>query len=144
MMGSVREECGKDWSKYLNIEESTYIHTYILMHTTYMHTHTYLQQAHIYLHTHLHMYIHTMHHAHVHTYMYNSLLEALYVLLLQVKIKRGFPLTSVEDVVYSPEMDPTAFELVLASTIMKLVAESSEEARDWVEKITEGEDNHMT
>ncbi len=62
----------------------------------------------------------------------------------QVKIKRSFPLTSVESIVYSPETDPTMFELMFPRTVMTLVSDSPEEARDWVQKITESESCHVT
>ena len=58
----------------------------------------------------------------------------------QVKIRRNFPLTSIENIEYplpSPT-EATTFRLLFATYCMSLVAESEEEAKDWVEKIKEG------
>ncbi len=62
----------------------------------------------------------------------------------QVKIKRSFPLTSVDSIVYSPETDPTTIELMFPTTVMTLISDSPEEARDWAQKITESESCHVT
>jgi hypothetical protein len=55
-----------------------------------------------------------------------------------VKVKRSFPLTSVETVEYDETKDPTKFQLVFSNSIEILQAETTEEASDWVEKIVEG------
>ena len=54
-----------------------------------------------------------------------------------MKVKRSFPLTSVETVEYD-EKDPTTFQLIFSNCIEILQAETAEEASDWVEKIVEG------
>ena len=56
----------------------------------------------------------------------------------QVKIKRSYPLTSIEDVKYS-ETDSTTFEIIFATYIMTLQADTAEEAKDWVKAINDGE-----
>ena len=55
-----------------------------------------------------------------------------------MKVKRSFPLTSVETVEYDETKDPTKFQLVFSNSIESLQAETTEEASDWVEKIIEG------
>lgn len=60
------------------------------------------------------------------------------MLILQVKVKRSYPLTAVESVEYDEESNPLQFQLIFSTYIMSLVAESAEEARDWVEKINGG------
>ena len=56
-----------------------------------------------------------------------------------MKVKRSFPLTSVETVEYDESNDPTRFQLVFSNCIEVVQAETAEEASDWVEKIVEGE-----
>ena len=56
-----------------------------------------------------------------------------------MKVKRSFPLTSIEEVEYDEENEPTTFRLKFSNGIEILRAESVEEARDWVEKIVDGE-----
>ena len=55
-----------------------------------------------------------------------------------MKVKRSFPLTSIETVEYDETNDPTKFQLVFSNCIESLQAETTEEASDWVEKIVEG------
>ena len=55
-----------------------------------------------------------------------------------MKVKRSFPLTSVEMVEYDKTKDPTKFQLVFSNCIEILQAETAEETSDWVEKIVEG------
>lgn len=55
-----------------------------------------------------------------------------------MKVKRSFPLTSVDRVDYDQINDPTKFQLVFSNCIEILQAETAEEASDWVEKIVEG------
>lgn len=55
-----------------------------------------------------------------------------------MKVKRSFPLTSVETVEYDETKDPTKFQLIFSNSIESLQAETTEEASDWVEKIIEG------
>ena len=72
---------------------------------------------------HAHTYTHT------HTYCFS-----------QVKVRRNFPLTSIEKIEYPlpPPTEATTFRLLFATYCMTLVAESEEEAKDWTEKIKEG------
>lgn len=56
-------------------------------------------------------------------------------------MKRSFPLISIEKVEYNDEHEPTIFRLIFSSFIEILQAETKEEAKDWVEKITEGSIN---
>ena len=56
----------------------------------------------------------------------------------QVKVKRSFPLTSIETVEYSDSFEPTIFRLIFSKFIEILQAETEEDANDWVEKIREG------
>ena len=56
-----------------------------------------------------------------------------------MKVKRSFPLTSIEKVEYDDANKPTTFRLVFSNCIEILKAETAEEANDWVEKIDEGE-----
>jgi hypothetical protein len=56
-----------------------------------------------------------------------------------VKVKRSYPLTSVEDVEYKEAEDPTSFRLIFSTYIMILQAETADEAKDWVECINNGE-----
>ena len=58
---------------------------------------------------------------------------------LKVKIKRSYPLTSIEDVEYEEAEDPTSFRLIFSTYIMYLQAETADEAKDWVECINNGE-----
>ena len=55
-----------------------------------------------------------------------------------MKVKRSFPLISIEKVEYSKTHDPTIFRLIFSNFIEILQAETAEEANDWVEKISEG------
>lgn len=57
---------------------------------------------------------------------------------MQVKVKRSFPLTSIEEVKYDDSTDATTFQLVLSNCVEVLKAETVEDARDWVEKIVSG------
>ena len=58
----------------------------------------------------------------------------------QVKIRRNFPLTSIEKIEYPlpSSTEATTFRLLFTTYCMSLMAESEEEAKDWVEKIKEG------
>ena len=61
--------------------------------------------------------------------------------LPQVKVRRSFPLTSIEKIEYEPdskEPGPRVFKLLFPTDIMMLQAETIEDAKDWVEKIREG------
>ena len=60
------------------------------------------------------------------------------LLSLQEKVKRSFPLTSVENVEYDQANSPTKFVLAFSDCVEILHAETVEEASDWVDKITEG------
>ena len=54
-------------------------------------------------------------------------------------MKRSYPLTGVEKVEYDNTQNPLLFKLVFSTYILSLQAESEEDARDWVEKINDGE-----
>ena len=57
---------------------------------------------------------------------------------MQVKVRRSFPLTSVECV--EDDKDNTqVFRLVFQKTVMVLEASSPEDATEWVQKIKDGE-----
>ena len=57
---------------------------------------------------------------------------------MQVKVRRSFPLTSVERV--EDDKDNTQeFRLVFQNTIMVLEASSPEDATEWVQNIRDGE-----
>ena len=56
---------------------------------------------------------------------------------MQVKVRRSFPLTSVE-CVEEDQDSPQVFRLVFPTTIMVLEASSPEDAIDWVQKIRDG------
>ena len=61
--------------------------------------------------------------------------------LPQVKVRRSFPLTSIEKIEYEPdskEPGPRVFMLIFPTHIMTLQANSTEDAKDWVEKIEQG------
>lgn len=62
----------------------------------------------------------------------------MYDMIWQEKVKRSFPLTSVEKVEYDEVNDPTTFVIAFSDCIEVLHAETAEEASDWVDKITEG------
>ena len=53
-------------------------------------------------------------------------------------MKRSFPLISIENVEYDETHDPTSFHLIFSNFTELLQAETVEEAKDWVQKITEG------
>ena len=53
-------------------------------------------------------------------------------------MKRSYPLTAVEKVEYETS-NPLCFQLVFSTYVMTLQAESEEDAKDWVQKINEGE-----
>ena len=58
-----------------------------------------------------------------------------------MKVRRSFPLTSIEKIEYEPdskEPGPRVFKLLFPTHIMMLQAETVEDAKDWVEKIREG------
>ena len=58
--------------------------------------------------------------------------------LMQVKVRRSFPLTSVERV--EDDKDNTqVFRLVFKNTIMVLEASSPKDATEWVQSIRDGE-----
>ena len=72
----------------------------------------------------------------------NNLHFTLLIILycsLKVKIKRNYPLTSIEAVEYKEKEDPTNFRLIFSTYIMILQAETADEAKDWVECINNGE-----
>ena len=56
-----------------------------------------------------------------------------------MKVKRRFPLTSIEKVEYKAANEPTIFRLIFSNYIEILQAETPEEASDWAEKIKTGE-----
>ena len=56
-----------------------------------------------------------------------------------MKVKRSFPLTSIEEVEYDKENKSTTFHLLFSNCIEILQAETALEASDWVEKIVDGE-----
>ena len=56
-----------------------------------------------------------------------------------MKVKRSFPLTSIEKVEYNAANEPTIFRLIFSNYIEILQAETPEEASDWAEKIKTGE-----
>ena len=70
---------------------------------------------------------------HIHTHTHTNCFS-------QVKVRRNFPLTSIEKIEYPlpPPTEATTFRLLFATYCMTLVAESEEEAKDWTEKIKEG------
>lgn len=57
-----------------------------------------------------------------------------------MKIRRNYPLTSVERISYPVGEDRLTFQLIFSTYIMTLRAESQSEAEDWVEKIKGGEE----
>ena len=59
-----------------------------------------------------------------------------------MKVKRSFPLTSIQKVEYNPENEPTIFRLIFSNYIEILQADTPEEASDWVDKIRTGEWGH--
>lgn len=52
-----------------------------------------------------------------------------------MKVKRSFPITSIEEVHYDEANEPTVFHLIFSNCIEVLEAETAREASDWVEKI---------
>ena len=56
-----------------------------------------------------------------------------------MKVKRSFPLTSVETVDYGESSDPKKFRITFSNCIEILQAQTVEDANDWVEKIVQGE-----
>ena len=56
-----------------------------------------------------------------------------------MKVKRSFPLTSVETVDYDESSDPKKFRITFSNCIEILQAQTVEDANDWVEKIVQGE-----
>ena len=57
-----------------------------------------------------------------------------------MKVKRSFPLTSIEKVEYSADNKSTIFRLIFSNYIeIFLKADTPEDASDWVEKIRTGE-----
>ena len=61
--------------------------------------------------------------------------------LPQAKVRRSFPLTSIEKIEYEPdskEPGPKIFRLFFPTDVMTLQANSREDAKDWVEKIDNG------
>ena len=58
-------------------------------------------------------------------------------------MKRSFPLISVEKVDYDEASDPTRFILAFSNFTEILRASSAKEAKDWVEKIIDGESRLM-
>ena len=56
-----------------------------------------------------------------------------------MKVKRSFPLTSVETVDYDESGDPKRFCLTFSNSVEILQAQTAEDASDWVEKIVQGE-----
>ena len=54
-------------------------------------------------------------------------------------MKRSYPLTAVEKVEYDNTQNSLLFKLVFSTYTLSLQAESEEDARDWVEKINDGE-----
>ena len=62
-------------------------------------------------------------------------------ILPQVKVRRSFPLTSIEKIEYDPDIKepgPKVFKLLFSTYVMTLQAETREDAKDWVEKIENG------
>ena len=59
----------------------------------------------------------------------------------QVKVKRSFPLTSIEKVEYNAGNEPNIFRLIFSNYVEILRAETPEEASDWAQKIRTGEDH---
>ncbi len=57
-----------------------------------------------------------------------------------MKIRRNYPLTSVERIDYPVGEDRLTFRLIFSTYMMTLRAESQSEAEDWVEKIKGGEE----
>ena len=55
----------------------------------------------------------------------------------QVQVSR-YPLTSIEDIIYNEAEDPTTFRLKFSKFVMILQAESQDDARDWVTRISDG------
>ena len=47
-------------------------------------------------------------------------------------------MTAIEKVDYDEATNPVTFKLIFSTYIMTLQAETKEEARDWVQKINEG------
>ena len=56
-----------------------------------------------------------------------------------MKVKRTFPLISIEKIEYDETQKATIFRLIFSNFTEILQAETIEEASDWVEKISEGE-----
>ena len=59
-----------------------------------------------------------------------------------MKVKRSFPLTSIEKVEYNADNEPTIFRLIFSNCIEILQADTPEEASSWVDKIRTGEFTH--
>ena len=53
-------------------------------------------------------------------------------------MRRSYPLTAVEKVDYDEYKNPLVFRLFFCTYILTLQAETQLEARDWVDKITQG------
>lgn len=61
---------------------------------------------------------------------------ALYICFFQVKVRRSFPLTSVESVQAVPG-NPAMFQLVFHSFIMELEAPNPFETKAWLDALKE-------
>lgn len=59
-------------------------------------------------------------------------------LSLQVKVRRNYPLTSLEDIVYTDD-EPLAFHLLFQKYEMILEADNEAEAKSWADAIRNGE-----
>ena len=55
-----------------------------------------------------------------------------------MKVKRSYPLTSVENVKYDEDSEPNVFYVIFSTYEMTLQAESADEAKDWVKSINDG------
>ena len=58
--------------------------------------------------------------------------------ILQVKIRKQFPLTSIYDIVYNEEENPDAFKLQFCKSEVLLEARNKRECELWVIAITKG------
>lgn len=56
-----------------------------------------------------------------------------------MKVKRSFPLISIEKVAYSETHNPTIFQLIFSNFTEVLQAETAEDAEEWVDEIRDGE-----
>ena len=57
---------------------------------------------------------------------------------MQVKIRKQFPLTSIYEIIYNEQENPTAFKLQFHKSEILLEARNKRECELWVKSITKG------